>query len=50
VGRIAPLRRQAGPAARTRVAIAVLLVAAVLVDANPPKPKQSPSQATSVKR
>ena len=32
------------------VAIAVLLVAAVLVDSNPPKPEQSPSQATAVKR
>jgi copper transport protein len=32
------------------VAIAVLLVAAVLVDSNPPKPEPSPNQATAVKR
>jgi copper transport protein len=32
------------------VAIAVLLVAAVLVDSNPPKPEPNPSQATAVKR
>jgi copper transport protein len=32
------------------VAIAVLLIAAVLVDSNPPKPEPSPNQATSVKR
>ena len=32
------------------VAGAVLLVAAVLVDANPPKPEQSPNQGTAVNR
>jgi copper transport protein len=32
------------------VAIAVLLVAAVLVDSNPPKPEKNPAQATAVRR
>ena len=32
------------------VAIAILLVVAVLVDSNPPKPKQSPAQATAITR